>query len=193
MSLSTAIERRKLWCLSVRTRAAQLRGRQNHRRGRRDISVAVSLLIWGLLGAVGSIGCGRACNAAYYFTGATLTVHLPPASNVAAPERVEVCRQPTCLTAMVPSPPEGGTVATLAFSLPEVSGTLSSDPGDVRVLRSGWTVTDVRADNPHDTYAVTVTDANQVVTGQVSGPVTYTSSMPNGEGCGVTWNAALSD
>jgi hypothetical protein len=155
--------------------------------------VVFSLLSLGLLAGAISSGCGRACSGVYYSSGAVLTVHLPPASQVAAPETVQVCRGATCTTATLPGPPEAGMANLVVFSRAEVSATLSLAPGGVRALRIFWTVDQVSPASPHDTYAVTVTDASGAVTGQLSGEVTYTSSMPDGEGCGVFWNGSLSD
>jgi hypothetical protein len=125
----------------------------------------------------------------YFFSGAVLTLHLPPESDVAPPEIVRACREPTCATAtLTPSGP-----SEVAFSVQGVSGMTSLDPGNVRKLEISWMVNDVPKSNPHDMYDVTVTDADGNATGGLSGTVTYAESMPNGDGCGSTWNATLSD
>jgi hypothetical protein len=133
-------------------------------------------------------GC-TSCTDAYFFSGAFLTLHLPPASDVVAPETVAVCRESTCATATLPDDPS----APIAFSLPEVTATITLDAGNVRLLRINWTVTEAPASGPHDTYDVTVTDAAGNTTGALSGTVTYSGSMPNGPGCGLTLYGALSD
>ncbi len=152
--------------------------------------VKTRLALFGMALLAGALWSGcTGCNAAYYFSGAVLTLHLPPASDVASPETVVACRSSTCTTATLPAAPS----ERIEFSIPDVHASIRLDAGNVRVLRIEWTVTDVPATSPTDAFDVTVMDADGNATGALSGTVTYAGSMPNGPGCGLTLYGALSD
>lgn len=74
-----------------------------------------------------------------------------------------------------------------------MEGTLSPDTAGVRRVQILWPVSEAPSPDNSDMYSLTVTDANGTVTGKVAGTVTYTESMPAGQGCGTAWNATLSD
>jgi hypothetical protein len=148
-------------------------------------------LALGAAAGLAESGCIHSCVDVYYFSGATLTLHLPPASDVTAPEAVNVCRDTTCATATLPGLSPGVDSADFSSSRSDVDGRLSVDAAGVRLMQIFWTVNEPPASK--ESYDVTVTDAAGTVTGQLTGDVTYKTSMPDGEGCGTNWNASLSD
>ena len=145
------------------------------------------------LGTIASLGCGQSCPADYTRSMATLTLHLPPQSDVTLPEALTVCREPDCATGTLPAEATQGFAGPVATTRPEVMGWMSLEPSGVRVLTIEWYlgVGDVNAADPRNYYDVTVVDATGVQTGALAGEVTYMHS----EGCpaGDLWTAQLSD
>jgi len=137
-----------------------------------------------LLAGLGQLGCeaDHACPAIFLESRATFRLHLPPATNVTAPETVTACQEPACTTATVPPITESGTSSPLQFSDPDVTGSESLASGGVRVLDLAWTLTNVVAADPRNAYRITVTDAVGQVTGMLAQEVTYTKT-PDGP-CG---------
>lgn len=136
----------------------------------------------------------KECPAVYTFSGATLTLHLPPQSDVAAPETVTVCREPDCATATLPSVGAAGTGNDAVFSAFNVKASLLVTTGDVRILTIMWPVTtkDLNPADPRNDYTVDVKDANGVETGRLSNDVTYQHVVDSD--CNVdVWIASLSD
>jgi hypothetical protein len=153
------------------------------------IAVRVSVVVALLSGA--SCDLTQACDAAYAPSGAWLTLHLPPESDVTPPETLTVCRERDCATATLPSVTAEGMSATFQTTRPEVTGTDTVLAGG-RVLRIAWMLRsqDVVAADPRNAYEVDVKDATGAVTGMLSGEVTYAHSG----GChGDLWMASLSD
>ena len=133
----------------------------------------------------------HACGLVLAQSGATLTVHLPPAT--ASTETVTVCREPTCVTATLPAVTGSTTIATVDFRSADVEGTLSAGLGGVRVLSIRWTALDLSDADPRNAYMVDVTDAAGTATGHLAGEVTYVKREPNGAGCGTQYDGTLSD
>lgn len=148
-----------------------------------------------LLTSMAGLGCdiGQSCSAVYAPSGAFLTLHLPPQSDVAPPETLTVCREPDCATAALPAALPPTMLADFVTSRPEVTGTLAVVAGNVRLINISWILQsgDINSADPRNDYMVTVTDATGATTGQLSGEVTYVHS----EGCpgDDIWTAHLSD
>jgi hypothetical protein len=154
-----------------------------------------ALLALGSISWLCSAGCdlNHGCATVAIHSGALLTLHLPPAADVVAPETLTACRQPDCVTATLPPPEPVGMVAQVDVSSADVRGSMSLAAGGVRVLQLDWTVRDINPADPQNYYSVDVKDAAGTTTGHVANGVTYVESMPNGEGCGTVWNTTLSD
>src|SRR4051812_27773062 len=130
---------------------------------KRLLSMKTILASFGLL-ALGA-GCGQTCSAVAYFSGAQLTLHLPPAAEVSAPETVTACRQPDCAMATIPATEPGKLmIATVTFGRPDVRGTLEAGAGGVRVLRLEWQADHISAADPRNAYHVEVKDSSGKVT-----------------------------
>lgn len=184
----------QIWCplraAGNGTKAAIQRGMDRRLSKNGDIVGAAFVMV---LASSGCDAVGHACGAVGYNDGARLTLHLPPVVSVVPPETVTACREPTCVSATIPSLAPEGQLATVTFSSADVSGLLGRAAGGVRVLTIDWTVHDIKATDPRNDYRVDVTDTTGAATGALKGGVTYTADMPNGEGCGVRWSAALGD
>ena len=153
------------------------------------------LLAMGSISWLCCAGCdlNHACATVAVHSGAVLTLHLPPAADVVAPETVTACRQPDCVTGTLPPPAPVGMVAQVDVSSVDVRGTMGVAAGGVRVLQFDWTVRDINPADPRSFYSVDVADAAGTTTGHLANEVTYVESMPDGDGCGTVWNATLSD
>jgi hypothetical protein len=160
-----------------------------------DGATGVLALLLPSLFALALAGCemNHACGLVYAPDGATLTLHLPPVADVAPPETVTACRQPDCLTATLPAVETPERVGSVDFSSTDVSGLLNLGAGGVRVLTIRWIVHDASAVRNQNEFDVQVKDANGQITASLADSVTYTPSMPNGEGCGVQWYGTASD
>jgi hypothetical protein len=149
------------------------------------------------------------CPADFIFSEVTLTLHLPPEHDVAMPETVKVCQVPKCETGTLPpvgvngagfdfGPPfsDRGANDRSTFAPAMASGSLSLNPGDVRVLIIRWPIVKDDAFNPafpQNTYDVDVQDANGVETGKLFNQVIQYTHISDPR-CGVdAWTGSASD
>jgi hypothetical protein len=111
-------------------------------------------------------------------------INLPLPDGADQGSQIMVCHNSACVTGAVPAAPatanEGTTISwSPAAADPQATVWRNTD-GTIRVEVQWY---DVTTTTDGDSYSVTVTDASGATSASTTKVATYTTSMPNGDGC----------